>query len=597
MGAIETLPDVRRLKAKYLEERDRRIRPDGLNQYRSVDLDHGQYAKDPFSDEMADRPPIEREVTVLVVGAGHGGLLVSAGLVEAGIDDFLIVEKAADFGGTWYWNRYPDCRCDIESYIYMPMLENGGMMPSEKYARSSEIRANAQRIGFELGLYERALLQTGVKSMEWDSSAERWIVKTDRNDVIRARFVSLGSGPMSRPKLPSVPGIEKFKGKMFHTSRWDYDYTGGDETGNLTGLADKRVAIVGTGATACQAIGPLARDAKHLYVVQRTPAAVSDRRNKPTDPDWWSKLGREWWYERATNFSAISVGETPARDLVDDTWTSMFDTFNQAHQRYAAEASQLGISPVELADYLFMEEIRQRIDERVKDPVTAAALKPWYNLFCKRPLFLDGYYETFNRANVTLVDTQGRGLDRVTETEIVYDGQSYAVDCLIFASGFEVAVPLDRAGGISLAGRDGITLADRWKDGMLSLHGMFVHGFPNLAFVGGVRHAAFSWNVTYNLKLQGDHFAKIVRYCEDRGIKSFEATEAAELDWHAELDRNSAVDVQFLADCTPGYLNNEGSNVDEGIASQGYGAGVLAYRDKLEAWRGSAMEKDFILSN
>ena len=401
---------------------------------------------------------------------------------------------------------------------------------------------------------------------------------------------------MSRPKLPNVTGMERFKGETFHSSRWDYDYTGGDETGGLSKLADKRVAIVGTGATACQLIPALARDAGHLLVVQRTPAAVMDRKNRPTDPHFWGSLGSDWWYDRATNFSAITVGRPQEKDLVADTWTEMFHAFNSAGEKYGADAQKIGVSPSEIVDFKIMEQIRRQIDERVKDKATAEALKPWYNLFCKRPLFLDGYYETFNRSNVTLVDTNGHGLEAVSENGIIVDGKEYPVDCIIFASGFEVAVPLDRAGGLELVGRDGATLEKRWENGMISVHGMFVHGFPNLCLIGGVRHAAFSWNVTYNLKLQAEHFAHIVRYCTDHRIDVFEATEEAEQRWLAELRRCAAVDIQFLAECTPGYLNNEGGNVETGIASQGYGAGVLAYKEQLEDWRENALTEELQLT-
>lgn len=593
---LADIPDIARLKAKYLEERDKRLRPEGLNQYRAVDLDDGDYARDPFSSEVPERAAVEREVDVVVIGGGHAGLLVANGLVSQGIEDFLIIEKAAGFGGTWYWNRYPDCRCDIESYIYMPLLEDGGAMPAEKYARSSVIRENADRVGRKLGLFERALFHTGVTAMRWDAEAARWIVETDRGDTIRARFVCLGSGPMSRPKLPGIPGLENFKGRTFHTSRWDYDYTGGDETGGLTKLADKRVALIGTGATACQVIPRLAESSGHFYVVQRTPAAVIERHNRPTDAAWWNALPQSWWYDRATNFSAISVGQSPAQDLVQDKWTEMFARFNRAGTDEAEAARISGYDPLEIADHRIMQELRDEIDRKVKDPKTAEALKPWYNVFCKRPLFLQGYYETFNRDNVTLIDTQGRGLDRVTEDAIVFDGQEYPVDCIIFASGFEVAVPLDRAGGIDLTGKDGARLADNWRGGMTSLHGMFTHDFPNLCLIGGVRHAAFSWNVTYNLRLQGDHFAQIVRYCLDNDVRTFEVREEAEQNWLDELAAKSAVDLQFLADCTPGYLNNEGADIATGIASQGYGAGVLAYAQKLAEWRDTSIMDDFELT-
>jgi cyclohexanone monooxygenase len=587
-----TRADIDRLTRKYREERDKRLRADGLGQYRAVDFGGEEYSRDPFLPEPPERGRVERDVDVLVIGGGHGGLLVCDALLKAGLQDFMVIEKAGGFGGTWYWNRYPDCRCDIESYIYMPLLEEGGTMPTEKFARSREIRANAERLGHQLGLMDRTLFHTGASDMQWDEGSARWIVRTDRGDCIRARFVSLGSGPMSRPKLPGIPGLESFKGKMFHTSRWDYSYSGGDETGNLTGLSDKRVALIGTGATGVQVMPRLAQWSGHLHVVQRTPAAVADRKNMPTDPDWWRGLGSSWWHERATNFSGISVGVMPETDMVGDNWTSLFGRYNTAEDHEGAEAAKLGLAAAELLDFKILEGIRARIDSIVTDPATAVGLKPWYNYFCKRPLFLDNYYESFNRDNVTLIDTQGRSLDAVTEGALVFDGREYPVDCIIFASGFEVAVPLDRAGAIDLKGRNGARLADQWKGGMRSVHGMLAHGFPNLFMVGGVRHAAFSWNVTYNLKLQADHLVAVVRHALDKGAKSFEVTQAAEDAWLEELERGSAVDLKFLAECTPGYLNNEGADIATGIASQGYGRGVLVYAEKLAEWRAEAMDRD-----
>lgn len=587
---------IARTKKKYLEERDKRLRPEGLEQYRSVDVTHGEYARDPFSPEAEARAPLIKEVNIVIIGGGHAGLLVADSLIKNGLDDFLIIEKAADFGGTWYWNRYPDCRCDIESYIYMPLLEDGGEMPAEKYVRSSVIRANASRIGRRLGLYDKALFHTGVISATWAEADQRWHIKTDRGDEIRTRFVSLGSGPMSRPKLPGIPGIEKFEGKMFHTSRWDYSYTGGDESGGLTGLFDKNVAVIGTGATGCQVIPAVAQAAQRLYVVQRTPAAVIERFNRVTDHNWWNSLPSAWWKERASNFSAFTVGQSPSIDYISDRWTEIFTKFNVASQTETEAAKAAGISAEEIVDFRIMSGLRQHIEERVKDKKTAESLKPWYNLFCKRPLFLQGYYDTFNRDNVTLIDTDGKGLDAITHNSIVFNNQEYPVDCIIFASGFEVAVPLDRAGGLELRGKSNLTLKERWQDGMISLHGMMVHNFPNMFFIGGVRHAAFSWNVTYNLKLQADHFAAIMRHVADAGAKTVEVREAAEQAWLEELEQKSAVDMQFLTDCTPGYINNEGADIDIGIASQGYGAGVLAYAEQLEQWRQNKIENDLELS-
>lgn len=595
VGDLESDPE--RLRGKYLAERDKRLRPEGNAQYIAVEEAFADYAADPYVDPGFSRNPVSEDVEVVLIGGGHAGLLGGHALRQAGIDDFRIIEKAGDFGGTWYWNRYPNCRCDVESYIYLPLVEQFGAMPSEKYIRSSEILAHAQHVARELDLYPHTLFQTGVTELRWDEERARWIISTDRGDEIRARFVTLGSGPLNRPKLPGIPGVETFKGKAFHTSRWDYGYTGGDETGNLTGLKDKRVAIIGTGATAVQAITALAESAGHLYVVQRTPAAVEARNNRSTDPDWWKSWRHPgWWEERARNFDGFSVGEPQQKDLVADGWTTSWAKFADAARASGEQGTDDAVSIQQRVDYEKMGAIRARIEQIVDDPDTAEALKPYYNWFCKRPLFHDGYYEVFNRPNVTLVDTKGKSLDRITENAIEFEGQSYEVDCIIYASGFEAAAPSNRSGGFTLTGKGGMTIEEHWKDGMRTLHGMFVHGFPNLGIIHGIKQAATTWNGTYILTKHTHHFIDLVRRCRDQGVAVFEATTAAEDAWLGELAEKATADLEFLADCTPGYINNEGQNLGEAIYSSTYGPGVFEYLRVLERWRESDIGKDLDLT-
>jgi len=589
--------DAQRLHDKYIAERDKRLRPEGNAQYIAIDDEFTRFEADPHVQPGFSREPVHEEVDVALIGGGHAGLLAGHALREAGIDNFRIIEKAGDFGGTWYWNRYPNCRCDVESYIYLPLVERYGEMPTEKYVRSSEILAHAQHVARELDLYPKALFQTGVTEVIWDGDAERWVIGTDRGDTIRAKFVTLGSGPLNRPKLPGIPGIETFKGKAFHTSRWDYSYTGGDETGNLSGLKDKRVAIIGTGATAVQAITALGESAGHLYVVQRTPAAVEERNNRPTDPEWWGTWRHPgWWERRARNFDGFSVGDPQDEDLVADGWTTSWAKFSEASRPTGDQLADSTISIKQRVDYEKMGAIRARIDQIVQSPDTAEALKPYYNWFCKRPLFHDGYYETFNRPNVTLIDTQGKSLDLITENSIVYDGKSYEVDCIIYASGFEAAAPSNRSGGFSLIGKNGVTIEKHWENGMRTLHGMFVHGFPNMGIIHGIKQAATTWNGTYILTKHTQHFVELVRRCLEQGVSSFEATTAAEEAWRAELSEKATADLEFLAECTPGYINNEGQNLDEAIYSSTYGPGVFEYLKVLERWREADIQSDLKLT-
>ena len=258
------------VRAKYAYERDKRLRPDGPDQYITVDQggEFSEYLEDQHADALLERASIVDDVQVTVIGGGFAGLLSAARLRQGGATDVRIIERGSDFGGTWYWNRYPGAQCDTESYIYMPLLEEVGYVPTEKYARAPEIFEHSKAIARKFDLYRDALLQTEVTSLEWDADANRWIVGTNRGDVLRSRFVVWGCGAISRPKLPGIPGIHSFEGKSFHSSRWDYNYTGGDNQGNLTGLADKKVAIVGTGATAVQIVPYLGAWAEHLYVFE-----------------------------------------------------------------------------------------------------------------------------------------------------------------------------------------------------------------------------------------------------------------------------------------------------------------------------------------
>ena len=401
----------------------------------------------------------------------------------------MILEKGGDFGGTWYWNRYPGVACDVEAYIYMPLLEEMAYMPTERYAPGPEILDYCRSIAKHFSLYDNALLQTRVVETRWDASANRWTIATDRGDNVIARYLILGTGALlHRPKLPGIPGISSFKGHSFHSSRWDYSYTGGDPRGNLNRLGDKRVALIGTGATAIQIVPHLADAAKHLYVVQRTPSAVDIGANSPTDPQWWSRLAPGWQRQRRANFEALLAGTPQKEDLIADQWTQIWGV-PPLESPTDGSAPDLAayLELVEKYDFEQMERIRARVDQLVVDPRTAESLKPYFTTHCKRPCFNDQYLQSFNRPNVTLVDTHGRGVDRITNSAIHVGDASYEVDCIVYATGFEAAVSPARAGGFPIFGRDGVLLDERWRDGVRSLHGLYTHGFPNMFIVGAIK--------------------------------------------------------------------------------------------------------------
>lgn len=576
--------DMDVLRAKYAQERDKRIDPRGNQQYTAVSGDIGRFSNDPYIQKPLLRDAVERDVEALIIGGGFGGLLVAATLKKQGIQDLVLVEKAGDFGGTWYWNRYPGAQCDIESFIYMPLLEETGYMPTEKYAHAAELFEHAKRIGRHFELYPQALFETGITKLRWIEDAGKWLAETDRGDRIKARYVFTASGPLNRPKLPGIPGIQRFKGKVFHTSRWDYSYTGGNGRGGLTGLADKRVAIIGTGATAIQCVPYLARDARRLYVVQRTPSTVDVRANGPTNHVWAKSLEPGWQRERMDNFNVLVSGKEADRDLVQDGWTDLFREMalswipKDGKVLPPAELARLA----EIADYRKGEKLRKRVEELVADPATAEALKPWYRILCKRPTFNDEYLPAFNRPNVTLVDTCGRGLDEITEHGIVFDGVEHEVDCIIFATGFETGVTVAKRAAMEVLGRDGRKLSEHFAQGLRSLHGFFVHGFPNF-FMLAQGHASLKPNTTDMLAEHAEHIIAVIGTAQAKGLKCIEATAQAEEDWLRAIRESAQAKLAFLQTCTPGFYNGEG-NASEGPYALEYGHGSIAFTALLKDW-------------
>ncbi|HJR26723.1 MAG TPA: NAD(P)/FAD-dependent oxidoreductase, partial [Acidimicrobiales bacterium] len=429
--------DKEALKARYAAERAKRLRPDGNDQYVEITGRLKHYADDPYT-EVVEREPLRDHVTFTFIGGGFAGLVTGARVKEAGVDDVRIVEKGGDFGGTWYWNRYPGAQCDTASMVYMPLLEECGHMPSEKYAHAPEILEHCQRIGKHFGLYDGALFHTQVTELVWDDDAHHWRVRTNRGDEFTTQFVGMGTGPLHLPKLPGIPGLESFRGHTFHTSRWDYAYTGGDPSGApMTGLADKRVALIGTGATSVQCVPHLARACGELYVCQRTPSSVDVRDNHPIDPDWFDEIATPGWQQRwIENFTANQTATLVDEDLVQDGWTELVGRMKARFMSLPPEEmTPEGIlAALEDADFEKMEEIRNRVNTIVEDGDTAEKLKAWYRQLCKRPCFHDEYLQAFNEPNVHLVDTDGQGVERITERGVVVAGVEYEVDCIIYAS-------------------------------------------------------------------------------------------------------------------------------------------------------------------
>ncbi|AWS40092.1 NAD(P)/FAD-dependent oxidoreductase [Streptosporangium sp. 'caverna'] len=585
-----TVLDKESLRQKYLEERDKRLRPDGNDQYLRLTGRFAHYLDDPYTP-ITERAPKTDHVTVAFIGGGFAGLLTGARLREAGVDDVRIIEKGGGFGGTWYWNRYPGAQCDTASFVYMPLLEETGHMPTEKYAHAPEILEHCRRIAEHYGLYDDALFHTEVEDLEWDEARSRWIIRTNRGDEFTAQFVAMGTGPLHVPKLPGIAGIESFRGHSFHTSRWDYDYTGGDPSGTpMERLADKRVALIGTGATAVQCVPHLARACEELYVFQRTPSSVDVRNNQPTDSEWFSQIATPGWQQRwLENFTANQTSAVADEDLVMDGWTDIARRVRSKIMALPPEdfTPEKMAEAFENSDFEKMEEIRARVDSVVEDSETAQNLKAWYRQLCKRPCFHDEYLQAYNLPGTHLVDTDGQGVERITENGVVAAGKEYEVDCVIYASGFEVGTEYTRRAGYDLTGRDGVKLSEYWDEGMRTLHGIHVRGFPNAFVVQPTQGANLISNIPHNLTEAGRTIALTIKHALDNGFDEIEVTKEAEDAW-IELLLSGTGRLLGSPDCTPGYYNNEGQ--DSGLRGRlnvGYPQGAMAYFAYLDKWRSS----------
>jgi len=591
--------DPAALRAKYLAERDKRLRADADAQFIEAAGAYADFAADPYIEAPLVRDAIAEDIEVAVIGGGFGGLLTAVDLRNAGVDDFRLIEQAADFGGTWYWNRYPGVRCDIEAFVYVPLLEELGAIPSERYATGAEIFAHCQAIGRRYRLYENALFQTKATAIVWDAGAARWLIETDRGDRIRARHVVVSQGPLAKVKLPGVPGIKSFKGKIFHSSRWDYGYTGGDSSGGQDKLADKRVAVIGTGATAVQIVPTIAPHAGHLYVVQRTPSAIGPRNNAPTDAAWFKGQRAGWQNERMNNFLAVITAQPHGGDVVKDCWTDFFVRVGAAMVENARAEDKLPPPAVmQRVDHAKMNEIRSHVEQVVRNPFTAEALKPWYNYLCKRPLFSDDFLQAFNRDNVSLIDTDGKGVERITETGIVVGGEETTVDCIIFATGFDVGATPEKVGGYDLLGRDGLTLDAKWANGYRTVHGMLLSGFPNFYIIGGHIQGTKAFNFTHTLAMQAEHAVALIARCVREGVRTMEATAEAEQRWLQAIEAKQVDQSQFNEDCTPGFLNNEGNfRGKPTFIGVTYGGGPLEWERIVRAWRQDGIEADVVFTH
>jgi cation diffusion facilitator CzcD-associated flavoprotein CzcO len=553
-------------QARYREFSDARR---GAADFMTMDGQFARYLTDVYSAPPVPREPLTDECDVLVVGAGFAGLLLWHRLRDAGFTDVRFCEKAGDVGGTWYWNRYPGVACDVEAYSYLPLLDETGYIPSMKFASGFEIFEYCQSLAERSGFYDHCLFHTAVDGMAWDEPTRRWTVRTDRGDAMRARFVVLANGILTTPQLARIDGMDTFAGESFHTSRWRYDI-------DLTG---KRVGIIGTGATAVQVVPEIAKVAGELFVFQRTPSTVDVRDQRATTADeaeaWSHEPG--WARARRQRFARIAAGRT-AMQANDDYLSGKVDTYKEVKQHERALTMDEMVEAQLRTNFRIMEQIRARVDAIVHDPVTAAALKPYYPYGCKRPTFHDQYLPTFNLPHVHLVDTAPLGVQRIDEHGVVHDGRSYPLDVLIYATGFRwmAAATFDM-----VVGADGRSLRQKWTEGgTRTFLGVHSNGFPNLFVITGPQGGGGSFNFTDSIELHAEYVTWMLGQLRTGGHDRVDVTPEAE-DAYAQHCREVDLATAPLRNCLT-YYNGYGDAEPGSLAY--YGGGLW------NRWRTRAQE-------
>jgi cyclohexanone monooxygenase len=541
----------------------------GSADYMAMEGEFAKYLEDVYSADPVPREALTDECDILVVGAGFAGLLLWYKLSQAGFDDVRFCEKGGDVGGTWYWNRYPGIACDVESYSYLPLLEEMGYVPSMKFASGFEILEYCQSMAEKFRFYEHCLFHTTVQTTEWDEDAGRWTVTTDRGDAMKARFVILANGILTSPKLARIDGMETFEGEAFHTSRWNYDVD----------LEGKTVGIIGTGATAVQAIPELAKVVKELYVFQRTPSTIDIRDQRETTEEerqaWANEPG--WARARRARFAKISAGRT-AIQANDDYLAGKVADFKERKEHTTRLSPEEMVRKQLDSNFRIMEQIRARVDAIVEDPATAEALKPYYPYGCKRPTFHDEYLPTFNKPHVHLVDTAPVGVSQINERGVVHDGVEYPLDVLVYATGFTW---MATSTFNMVVGRGGRTLSEKWStEGTKTFLGLHSKGFPNLFIVTGPQGGGGSFNFTDAIDTHGDYVVWMLSELRDRGEQIVDVSQSAE-EAYAEHCRTADIATAPLRDCIS-YYNGHGEAPPGSLAY--YGGGTW------HKWRTGAQE-------
>ena len=517
-----------------------------------------------------------RTLDVVIVGAGFSGLYMLHRLHQLG-ETARVFEAGSSVGGTWFWNRYPGARVDIESqeysYSFSPELDADWKW-TERYAAQPELLAYLNHVADRFNLRSDIELETRVTSAVYDEAEQRWTVTTDKGEVLSARYSVMATGCLSVPKDSiELPGADTFNGPSWHTGRWPeggVDFTG------------KTVAVIGTGSSAIQSIPQIAAQARHVTVFQRTPNFSTPAHNGPIDPavvaDWAANRERYRKEARETGFGirSINMGETPALDAPPEARKAAYDE----RWRYGGFAllgayNDLILDPK--ANDTAAEFVREKIREIVKDPTVAEKLAPKsFPIGSKRLCVDTGYYATFNRDNVSLVDLTKEPIETITADGVKTGVRDYPVDAIVYAIGFDAMTgALDK---IDIRGNGGARLKDRWAEGPRTYLGLLVAGFPNLFLVTGPGSPSVLCNMAVAIEQHVEWISDCIAWMNDRQAGSIEATETAQDEWVAHV--NEVADATIYPLANSWYL---GANVPgKPRVFMPYIGGFPLYRDKCD---------------
>jgi cation diffusion facilitator CzcD-associated flavoprotein CzcO len=492
-------------------------------------------------------------VDLLIVGAGFGGLYLLHLARQRGLNA-LVVEAAGGVGGTWYHNRYPGARVDIQSLEYSFGFDDALQQDwhwTERYAAQPELLAYANHVADRYALRDGILLNTRIAAAHWDEASQGWQARAEDGRQWAARYMVLATGPLSTPNKPDFPGLQDFKGQVLHTAAWPH---------GPVDLAGKRVGVIGTGSSGVQTIITLAPEVAQLTVFQRTPSYAVPAHNGPLDKALEAQVKADYPAFRERNrrmmggfgsmlppntFSALSVSAEQREAMFEERWQiggfGLLGTFND-----------LIVNPA--ANELAGEFVRNKIRATVNDPVTAEALCPTHPIGCKRLCVDTGYYATFNRPNVRLVDLQKTPIERFTATGLVTGGEEHTLDAIVLATGFDAMTGTVLR--LDLRGRGGRRIQDHWQAGPLNYLGLCLSGFPNLFTLTGPGATAAFTNVIVAIEHQVQWITDTITDLDARGLRTLEATPEAETAWVAHVNTVAARTI-YLG-CNSWYL---GANI------------------------------------